>query len=163
NDRCYPRRQYLGGIEGCASARPRSGSSRRSSPPPRALASPPRSTSRRKRSRSTETTARSGLLRRPWTRRVSPLNRRRQPGTRTWSGSGDVVEAEASGRVVAKKAGKAMVTASYENVSAQVPVEVVDVATIDITPPAISLTGPAGTTLPMTYAVKDSHQKVLDL
>ena len=83
--------------------------------------------------------------------------------TPTWSASSDVVEAEASGRVVAKKAGKAMVTASYENVSAQVPVEVVDVATIDITPPAISLTGPAGTTLPMTYAVKDSHQKVLDL
>src|SRR5499427_646279 len=86
-----------------------------------------------------------------------------EPATPTFSASSDVVEAEASGRVVAKKAGKAMVTASFEGVSAQVPVEVVDVATIDITPPAISLTGPAGTALPVTYAVKDSHQKVLDL
>ena len=94
------------------------------------------------------------------------LDRKGQPlegFTPTWSASGGVVEAESSGRVVAKKAGKAMVTAAVGDVSAQVPVEVVDVAGIDITPPALSLTGPAGTSVPISYAVKDSHQKPVDL
>ena len=85
-----------------------------------------------------------------------------EPATPAWSASSDVVEAEAGGRIVAKKAGKATVTASYQGVSAQVPVEVVDVASIDITPPAISLTGPAGTSLPISYVVKDSHQRTVD-
>jgi hypothetical protein len=94
------------------------------------------------------------------------LDRKGQPldgATPTWSASGGVVEAEAGGRVVAKKAGKALVTAAFGDVSAQVPVEVVDVAAIDITPPALSLTGPAGTSLPISYAVKDSHQKPVDM
>ena len=42
-------------------------------------------------------------------------------------------------------------------------VEVVDVAGIDIAPPALSLTGPAGTSVPISYVVKDSHGKALDL
>lgn len=94
------------------------------------------------------------------------LDRKGQPldgAIPTWSASGGVVEAEPGGRVVAKKAGKTLVTAAFGDVSAQVPVEVVDVAAIDITPPAISLTGPAGTTVPLSYAVKDSHQKALDM
>jgi uncharacterized protein YjdB len=94
------------------------------------------------------------------------LDRKGQPlegMTPTWSASGDAVAVEEGGRVVAKKAGKAMVTASVGEVSAQVPVEIIDVAGIDITPPALSLTGPAGTAVPITYAVKDSHQKILDL
>ena len=94
------------------------------------------------------------------------LDRKGQPlegFTPTWSASGGVVEAEPGGRVVAKKAGKATVTAALGDVSAQVPVEVVDVAGIDITPPALPLAGPAGTSVPIAYAVKDSHQKTLDL
>lgn len=84
-------------------------------------------------------------------------------GAPTFSASNDVVVAESGGRVVAKKAGKSIVTAAFGGVSAQVPVEVVDVASIEIAPPALSLTGPAGTSLPISYVVKDSHQKVLDL
>jgi hypothetical protein len=94
------------------------------------------------------------------------LDRKRQPlegMTPNWSASGGAVEVEAGGRVVAKKEGKAMVTAAVGDVSAQVPVEVVDVAAIDITPPALSLTGPAGTSVPISYVVKDSHGKTLDL
>ena len=84
--------------------------------------------------------------------------------TATWSSSkGEIVTAEPGGRLVAKAAGKAMVTATYEGVSAQVPVQVIDVATIDITPPAVFLTGPAGTSVPVTFAVKDSKGKTIDL
>src|ERR1700738_5348523 len=48
-------------------------------------------------------------------------------GKPTWSSSNaEVVAAEPGGRLVAKKAGKAIVTATYEQVSAQVPVEIID-------------------------------------
>ena len=94
------------------------------------------------------------------------LDRRGQPvdlATATWSSSNDVVGAEPGGRIVAKKAGKAMVTAKFGDVSAQVPVEVVDVATIEIAPPSLALTGPAGTAIPISYSVKDSKQRAVDL
>ena len=80
-------------------------------------------------------------------------------GTPTWSSSDpSVVEAEAGGRVVAKKEGKAMVTATYEGVQAQVPVEIVDVSTIDVSSTAVTLIGPPGTTVPLSFTVKDSRQ-----
>ena len=93
------------------------------------------------------------------------LDRKGEPleGAPTWSASNDVVEVEPGGRVVAKKAGKSIVTGAFAGVSAQIPVEVVDVASIDIAPPALSLTGPPGTSLPLSYAVKDSHQRAVDL
>jgi hypothetical protein len=86
-----------------------------------------------------------------------------EQATSTWSASSNVVEAEPGGRIVAKKAGKAMVTATYEGVTAQIPVEVVDVATIEITPVSLALTGPAGTAIPVSYTVKDSKQKPLEI
>jgi uncharacterized protein YjdB len=80
-----------------------------------------------------------------------------EPSSPTWSSSNaQIVAAEPGGRVVAKKAGKAMVTATYENVSAQVPVEVVDVSAIEMAPPSLSLIGPAGTAIPLSWTVKDS-------
>jgi alpha-L-fucosidase 2 len=80
-------------------------------------------------------------------------------GTPNWTSSNPVVaEVEAGGRVVAKKAGKATVTATFEGISAQVPVEVVDVQGIDIAPPTLSLVGPAGTSVPLAYTVRDSKQ-----
>ncbi len=79
--------------------------------------------------------------------------------TATWSASNGNVVAEPGGRIVGKKPGKAMVTATYQDVSAQIPVEVVDVAAIDVTPVSLALTGPAGTAIPVTFMVKDSKQK----
>jgi len=80
-------------------------------------------------------------------------------GTPSWTSSNPAVaEVEAGGRVVAKKAGKAMITATFEEVSAQVPIEVVDVQGIDIAPPNLSLVGPAGTSVPLAYTVRDSKQ-----
>jgi uncharacterized protein YjdB len=94
-------------------------------------------------------------------------DRKGQPveqATATWSSSnGAVAEAEPGGRIVAKKAGKATVTASYEGLTSTVPVEVVDVATIEMSTPQIFLIGPAGTSVPLTWNVKDSHGKSVAL
>ena len=88
------------------------------------------------------------------------LDKKGQPldaATPTWSSSNaGIVAAEPGGRVVAKKAGKAMVSATYETVSAQVPVEVIDVSAIEMAPPSLSLIGPAGTGIPLSWTVKDS-------
>ncbi len=72
-------------------------------------------------------------------------------------------EVDPGGRVVAKKAGKAIVTASFEGVSTQVPVEVVDVGAIEFPAPTLSLIGPAGTSIPMTWRVLDSKKSKVDL
>lgn len=87
-----------------------------------------------------------------------------EPATPDWSSADPgIVEAEPGGRLIAKKAGKTMVTATYQSVSAQVSVEVIDVSTIEMTPPALSLVGPAGTAIPLSCAVKDSRQRQVDL
>jgi len=96
------------------------------------------------------------------------LDKKGQPlesGAAAWTSSNpSVAEVEPGGRVLAKKAGKATVTATFEDVTAQVPVEVVDVQMIEIAPPALSLIGPAGVSVPLSYTVRDSKQKpVLDI
>jgi hypothetical protein len=95
------------------------------------------------------------------------LDKKGQPfetGTPNWSSSNPgIVTAEAGGRIVAKKEGKAMVTATYEDVSAQVPVEVVDVSTIEVSNPALTLIGPPGTTVPLSFTVKNSKQEPVSI
>ena len=86
-----------------------------------------------------------------------------EQATATWSASNDNVEAQPGGRIVARKAGKSKVTATYESVSAEIPVEVVDVASIEIVPVSLPLTGPAGTAIPVSYTVKDSKQQPVDI
>jgi uncharacterized protein YjdB len=86
------------------------------------------------------------------------------PATPTWSSSNaEIVAAEPGGRLVAKKAGNAIVTATYENISAQVPVEVIDVSSIEISPPSLPLTGPAGTSIPISWTVRDSSREAIDV
>ena len=86
------------------------------------------------------------------------------PATPTWSSSNaGIVAAEPGGRLVAKKAGSAIVTATYETISAQVPVEVIDVSSIEISPPSLPLTGPAGTSIPISWTVRDSSQQAIEL
>lgn len=86
------------------------------------------------------------------------------PATPSWSSSNpEVVAAEPGGRIVAKKAGNTVVTATYEGISAQVPVEVIDVSAIELSPPSLPLTGPAGTSIPLTWTVKDSGGQTIGL
>jgi len=95
------------------------------------------------------------------------LDKKGQPlesGAPSWSSTDpETAAVDAGGRVVAKKAGKAMISASFEDISAQVPVEVVDVSSIEFGSPSLSLIGPAGTSVPLTYRVIDSHQARVDI
>jgi Big-like domain-containing protein len=94
------------------------------------------------------------------------LDKKGQPmeGAPDWSSSDNaVVAAEPGGRLVAKGAGKASVTAAFGKIRAQVPVEVVDVSTIELATPALSLIGPVGTTVPLSFTVKDSKGQRLEL
>ena len=94
------------------------------------------------------------------------LDKKGQPmeGAPEWSSSDNtVITAEPGGRLVAKGAGKATATAAFRDVRAQVPVEVVDVSTIELATPALSLIGPVGTAVPLSFTVKDSKGKLLEL
>src|SRR5262249_23092017 len=71
-----------------------------------------------------------------------------------------VVATEDGGRLVAKSAGKATATASLGNLQVQIPVEVVDVAAVDMATPSVSILRPPGTSVPLTYSVKDSKGQV---
>ncbi|MFN2387399.1 MAG: Ig-like domain-containing protein [Thermoanaerobaculia bacterium] len=84
--------------------------------------------------------------------------------TAEWSSSDPAVaHVEAGGRVIAKKEGKAMITASYKKVSAQVPVEVVDVSAVEVTPASLNLIGPAGVQIPLQVTVKNSKDEAVPL
>jgi len=79
--------------------------------------------------------------------------------TAEWSSSdAGVVQVEQGGRIIAKKEGKAMITASYRDVSSQVPVEVVDVSVVEVTPASINLIGPPGVQIPLQVVVKNSRE-----
>jgi len=97
---------------------------------------------------------------------VRVLDKKGQPidGNPEWtSANGNIVATEPGGRLVAKGAGKTTVTATLGQITAQVPVEVVDVQSIDMATPAFSLLGPVGTTVPLSFTVKDSKGKAVDL
>jgi len=95
------------------------------------------------------------------------LDKKGQPletGRPTWSSSNPaIVAAEDGGRIVSKKEGKATITAAFEGVSAQVPVEVVDVASIEVSTPALTLIGPPGTSVPLSFQIKNSKGEAVNL
>lgn len=81
-------------------------------------------------------------------------------GRATWtSGKADVAAVDDAGRVVAKGEGKTKVTATLGEITAEVPVEVVDVASIEIVPGGAVLVGPVGTTLTLAGLVKSSKNR----
>lgn len=97
---------------------------------------------------------------------VRVLDKKGQPleGNPQWTSANPaVVVTEEGGRLVAKGAGKATVTASLGEIQTQVPVEVVDVSAVEMSTPSLSLIGPIGTAVPLSYAVKDSRGAVITL
>ena len=81
-------------------------------------------------------------------------------GRVTWASSKpDTATVDDAGRVVAKGEGKARVTASVGEITTDVPVEVVDAATIEIVPGRAVLAGPVGTTLALAGSVKSSKNQ----
>jgi len=82
----------------------------------------------------------------------------------TWSSSqGNVATVDEGGRVVAKSEGKATIAARLGDLSAEVPVEVVDAATIEIVPAQATLVGPIGTGFPLAAVVKSSKARPLSV
>jgi trimeric autotransporter adhesin len=78
----------------------------------------------------------------------------------TWSSAKDsVASVDASGRVTAKSEGKTTIQAKYEKLAAQIPVEVVDIKTIDVQPSSLRLIGPPGIQYPVTILAKNSKGK----
>jgi uncharacterized protein YjdB len=82
----------------------------------------------------------------------------------SWSSSHrEVVDVDASGRLMSKKEGKAVVTAALEGLSTNVAVEIVDVKAVEIAPVSSKLVGAAGSTLPLMAVVTNSHDRPIDV
>jgi uncharacterized protein YjdB len=91
-------------------------------------------------------------------RLVDKKGRPLQAGALQWSSSkSDVVTVDNSGKLQSVKEGRSIVTASFEKLSAQIPVEIVDVKAIEIAPASAHLVGPAGTTIALTAVVRNSE------
>jgi uncharacterized protein YjdB len=85
-------------------------------------------------------------------------------GRVTWASSKpEVAAVDDAGRVLGKSEGKSNVTASVGEISAGVPVEVVDATAIEIVPAQAVLVGPAGTTLALVSNVKGSKKQTVPL
>jgi uncharacterized protein YjdB len=81
-----------------------------------------------------------------------------------WSSSkSDVATVDQGGRVVSKGQGKTTVAVKIAELSVEVPVEVIDAATIDVAPAHATLAGPAGTNFPVTAIVKSSKDQPVSL
>lgn len=90
-------------------------------------------------------------------RLVDKKGRPLQSGSLQWSSSkSDVVTVDSTGRLQAKSAGRSVVTASFEKLSTEVPVEVVDLKAIEIAPASARLVGPVGTTMVLSATLKNS-------
>jgi Bacterial Ig-like domain (group 2) len=81
-----------------------------------------------------------------------------------WSSSkADVAEVDDGGRVLSKGEGKASIAVKVGDLTVQVPVEVIDAATIDVVPAQATLAGPPGTTFPVSAVVKSSKNRQIAL
>jgi uncharacterized protein YjdB len=81
-----------------------------------------------------------------------------------WSSSkSEVATVDEGGRVVSKGQGKTTVAVKVAELSVEVPVEVIDAATIDVSPAHATLAGPAGTSFPVTAVVKSSKDQPVSL
>jgi hypothetical protein len=92
------------------------------------------------------------------------LDKKGQPLTQapapTWSTSRpDVVQVDAGGRLLSKKEGQSVVTATLPGLSTPVSVEVIDVKSVEIVPMTARLLGPPGSTLPLQAVIKNSHDQ----
>jgi uncharacterized protein YjdB len=95
------------------------------------------------------------------------LDKKAQPideGSVTWSSSKDTVASiDASGRLTANGAGKTLISATFEKLVTQVPVEVIDIKTIEIVPPSLHLMGLPGTRLPLHATARDSKERAVEI
>jgi hypothetical protein len=83
-----------------------------------------------------------------------------QVGPVVWtSAKPDIVSVDNTGRLVAKKEGTTSVSANYKSLTVQVPVEVVDVKVLAMSPIQARLIGPIGTRLNLLLTVRNSADR----
>jgi len=81
----------------------------------------------------------------------------------TWSSAKEsVATVDTSGRVTAKSEGKTTIQAKFEKLSAQIPIEVIDIKTIEVQPATLHLIGPPGMQYPLRISAKTSKGKPVD-
>lgn len=81
-----------------------------------------------------------------------------------WSSSRvEVAAVDEGGHVVSKGAGNATIRVAFGTVSAEVPVEVVDAASIEVLPGQATLVGPVGTGLPVAALVRSTNGQPVPL
>ena len=77
-----------------------------------------------------------------------------------WSSShAEVAEVDGTGRIVSKKEGKTVVTATLGGLSGSTAVEVLDVKSLEVAPLSARLVGPPGSALPFKAVVLNSLDK----
>jgi uncharacterized protein YjdB len=95
------------------------------------------------------------------------LDKEGQPvevGPITWtSAKPDIVNVDPTGRLVAKKQGTTVVTASYKKLSVKIPVEILDINVLNVSPVQANLIGPVGTRLNLLLTIKNSKNQPIDL
>ena len=85
-------------------------------------------------------------------------------GTANWeSVKPEVAAVDAGGLVTPKSEGKTRIIARYDKVTSEIPVEVVDIKSIDVLPASLHLVGPSGTRLPLQAVVKNSKDQPVSL
>jgi len=85
-------------------------------------------------------------------------------GTANFESANPAIAAvDGAGLITPKSEGKTRVTAKYESLRVEIPVEVVDVKSVEIAPSSVQLVGPAGVRIPITATVKNSKNKVIPL
>lgn len=94
------------------------------------------------------------------------LDKEGQPldvGPIVWSSAKpDIVSVDPTGRLVAKKEGTTTVTATYKNLSVKIPVEILDVNVLNVSPVQANLIGPVGTKLNLLLTIKNSKNRPID-
>jgi hypothetical protein len=95
------------------------------------------------------------------------LDKKERPleiGTANWqSQAPDVATVDPGGLVTPKSEGKTTIVAKYDKVSTTVPVEVIDVKSVEVSPANPKLVGPAGTRIPLEVTIKNSKDKPIAL
>ena len=87
-----------------------------------------------------------------------------EEGPIVWSSAQpDIVSVDGTGRLVAKKEGATFVTAIYKKLSGKVPVEVVDVKVLTVSPAQARLIGPLGTRLNLLLTIRNSANKPINM
>jgi uncharacterized protein YjdB len=81
-----------------------------------------------------------------------------------WTSSDtSIVEATGAGHVAARKPGKARLTVSCGKISSTIPVEIVDLAEIVVSPPSLKLLGPPGTSAKLDLVGKTAGGSPTDV